>query len=118
EKGLGRARAALEARRAAPTSGSQVVANIGEYARARDGAFLVAKGEQKAVLAKQARRVRDALDAPETLAKRPQRLAATLEKETKVLRELIEEGQEQTMAKLAQSDARVARAVREKLAEA
>ena len=117
-KGLKRATEALEARRAAPSTGTQVVDDLAAYAKAREGAFLVAKGERKAVLSKQARRIRDALDAPETLAKRPQQLAATLEKETKVLREILEEGQEETLQKLVANDRKVEAEVSAILAKA
>lgn len=123
-KGLPRARKLLEdAREAAVTRSSQsgnVVDDIAAYqaSRGESGVFLLTKGEQKAVLAKQARTLRDALDAPITLGERPARVLANLEKETKVIRELIDEGEDRLLARLAENDGRIAGKVAEKLAAA
>lgn len=119
--GMRRAKKALDDFRARQSKegGSALVDEVASYHRKRgdSGAFLVAKGEQKAVLAKQAKMLRDDLDAPKTLADNPKTVLRKLEKEEKVLRELIDEGEEATLAKLSASDQEVATKLRSKLAE-
>ena len=121
EMGLARARSAVESvaeRARAPQASSPIVDRVTSYQTARRPVFTITKGEGKAVLAKQARTIRDALDAPVELGRRPGRLLVPLEKETKVLRELVEEGEESILERLAESDRKVIKAVFDKLDDA
>ena len=113
-KGLGRAKTLADDVARGADEAAPIVGEVAAYTEARRGAFLVA-GKNKAPLGKASTRIRDALNTPREVGKRPGRLLAPLEQEEVVLRELIDEGDDAILKRLAGGDRKLAAEVAEQI---